>query len=266
MRPAILALLLVLIAAAPARADDTPIVIRAIAWLPEVKGSIRADENAVTGSGINFDLLNTEKNEAAYGGSIGFPLFWGMRGHVDFWKIELAGRTTLTAPLIFGGSIYTAGTRVDSNHQINMSTATLEYDHAFQIADKSAIRLSGLIGVRWINFEAKLKSATSIIPFTETQNFSIFLPTVGARAHITVLPSVSVDLMAQWFSAGDIEDREVDTFEFMGGASYTFFQGAYVGAGYRFVDLDIKDASKVGRRFDLNIELEGLYFELGYRF
>lgn len=260
-------LLLFLLIATPAAADETTIMVRAYAWLMDMEGSVRGDDDGLVGTSIDVDrVLRTEDYETGFGGSVDFPLLWGMRGYADFWTEDFNGAATITAPINFGGSVFTAGSRVISETEFDVASFGLNYYHAFQITDEVVLRPAGLIGGRWINYRQQLQNTNALIPFTETQEFSIFLPSVGLRTELQINSWLTLDGMVQWFSAGNIENRDVDTFEFMGGATITIFQGAYLGAGWRYVDFDITDRSRSGERLDLDVEFSGVYLELGYRF
>ena len=259
--------LAVAVCPAVALADDTPIMLRAYGWLSDVKGNVRADDDGVSGSNLDIDrILNTEENETAVGASLRFPLFWNLRLNADFWTEDFRGASTLTAPINYGGSVFTAGTRVLSEFEFDVATVTIEYDYMLPMSDDSAIGIAAMIGGRYIGFESTLKNTTALVPFRETEKFSIFLPTTGLRAEVRLTQWFTAELSGQWFSACDIEGRDVDTFEFQAGGTINFWRGMYVGAGYRYIDFDIKDRSKSGQRLDLDMELDGAYFELGYRF
>lgn len=259
--------MLLLLAAAACPLDETEIMLRAYGWLSDVKGVVRADDDGIAGSNLDIDgILNTEENETAVGGSLRFPLFWNLRLFADYWREDFRGATTLTAPITYGGSVFTAGTRVLSEFEFDSAVLGVEYDYLLPISDDSSIGFAGMLGVRYLQFESTLKNTSALVPFRETEQFSIFLPTTGLRAQARLTQWFTIDLAGQWFSAGDIEGRDVDTFEFQAGGTITVWRGLYVGAGYRYIDFDIKDRAKAGQRLDLDMELDGPYFELGYRF
>lgn len=267
MRPAILAAAWVCLAAVPAAADDTPIMVRFTTTLADFQGKVRADDGGVAGSNLDVDsLLRTEDNQAALGGTLRFPLFWQLRANIDYWGQGVEGTTTLGAPIIYGGSVYTAGSRVESALDLHVVTATIEYDHSFGISEHSSVRISGLLGARYIDFDSSLKNTNALIPFTERESFSIFLPTTGLRSELQITDWWTVELMGQWFSMNDLGDRDVATAEFLGETRFNFFQGAFVGAGWRWTDFDISDRSKAGERLDMDLEVDGIFLEIGYTF
>lgn len=252
---------LVLLAAAQGWAQDT-LGARLRQWRAEIEGDFQADDNLVPGSDINLHSqlnLEDEADMTDIGVLFGLP---GI-GRINFQYFfgEFDGDATLSNDITFGGTTFVGGTNVSSSMEWKVMTIMIE----------SGVPGAGLtgattgmgIGIKYFDFDLEISGSG----VAEKGNVKGIVPVVGARARypLTAFLFLEAELNGLFISSiasGGIEATILDASV----ALQAGWKSFYGGVGWRVFQMAGKDDRADVDEIEVDIELQGFFFEAGIRF
>lgn len=261
MKRAALAPLLALAAAAPALAQDETIGARWREWKAAIDGHIQGQGDVVPASDIDVDdtLGYDRENGHELQLYLHIPFFGRFYG--GLWWIGFEGQETLQRTITFDDRVFTAGTPVDSELDLEMYYLTYEFVLPSLPLGGDDLRLDLGIqaGLRALLVEGSIESAS----FRAEDSGGTGIPVLGVHGTLQATPFVRAELEIAGLgvSYGSSSLRYLEAFgEIVGQVG-----PAFAGVGYKWCNLDMRDNhGDVDLRLD--VTLEGFYVTAGLRF
>lgn len=241
---------------------DADIALKAGAWFSSIEGSVRGGEMGVAATTLDVDGLLDLKGEAAPYGGLGFKLFDSVSAFTEYWEVEFGGRSTFASAQTYGGGTFAAGSIVESDLALSMATIGFEYAFRIPLSRDATMRLAPVGSMRWLHYRGELDAGV----VRQHEAFSYFTPACGIHIEIEAFEELRFDLMATWNSMNNLWDRRVDFVDGTMGVAWEFWEGAYLEAGYRYLSIDLRDRDGSSRNVDIDLQVDGPFFELGWRF
>lgn len=226
--------LLALLASAllwPVAASALEFGVRGNYWMTSLDGEMKVTSGALTGTTVDMkDDLDLEDENLP-----GFEAFVGMGKHhlsVAYMASSTDGSATLNRQLVFDGNTYNVGEVVKSDLSLTTIDAVYQYD-LFDFENVLAgFSLGPVVQVKFIDGEAKIRSATT--GTSAGQDFTGAVPMVGVGAHLGILANILEArgrVTAIGYSGNSLVDGFVE-------AVVTPFPFLDIGLGYRALKLD----------------------------
>lgn len=235
----------------------------------QLDGDLLFDEDGLLlGTEISFDnVLDLDDEEDIAVFTAGFQVFPGFNLNARYLNTEYDGRTNLTTDITFLDQVFTIGTPVDSN--IDLQFATLQaqlalFETPWEEPLLPSFAFGLLLGANYLDLEAGIQSlAVGGIGVSET--IEGVLPNVGATAVVNFPLSEWLRLFADAEVsgiAGDYAGLEGHYLDARGRVGIRLLQNAVVGVGYQLYQVDVEEDSE----FEADFTLDGLYIfgEIGF--
>jgi hypothetical protein len=252
---------LLALAATPALVQDETIGVRWREWKAAIDGHIQGQGDVVPASDIDVD--DTLGYERENGHEIQLYLnipFFG-RFYGGYWWIGFEGEETLDRTITFDDQTFTAGTRIDSELDLDMYYLTYEFVLPSLPLGGDDLRLDLGIqaGVRVLLVEGSIESSL----FQGEDSGGTGIPVLGLHGMLQVTPFARAELEIAGMSVsyGSSSLRYVEAF----GEIVGQLGPAFAGVGYKWCNLDMRD-NRGDTELKLDITLEGLYLTAGLRF
>jgi hypothetical protein len=172
------------------------------------------------------------------------------RFRLGYTRADLNGERFVGRDILFGGTTFTAGTRVVTDFETNY----VRFGWLWQMSFLDMVKLGPMLEAKGFWGETSLK-APGTVPLTQqTEKFSFALPTIGAALNVT-LPLTSIDFFAEvsGLPAGNLGyfvDGEA-------GVKYVPLPFVSIVAGYRIFDIKVESGAN-SARFQLRGPFAGL--------
>ena len=213
-------------------------------WRADLDGEVQFTDLNILGTNIDLgNLLNLEQRENTV-------VFRGAFRVVDvviearYFSTTYDGSTTLTQDITFLGQTFTISSDIESTLDLELANVHAKFGFG-----KPPLVLGAILGVNYIDVEAKIKSLNPI-QVTLSDEIDVPFPVVGATASLTLpLDSTSYEdasliLFADLEVTGLFVDVQEIAGKFVDGsarAGLRIGQWFSVGAGYRYFDVDFED-------------------------
>ena len=159
---------------------------------------------------------------------------------------EYSGTNRLHTPIVFGKTIFQAGSSIRSDVNLRSADATFYYN----LVD-SALKISIGLSARYIDGEVTISEAATAL--VERKNFSVVFPLIyaNARLPIPLVDGLSVGAEGAWlsFDGNEVHDLKLDV-------RYIFTMGLGLETGYRYQTYTLDDAGSLSA----DIDQSGWYF------
>ena len=252
---------LLALAASAVPAQDETIGARWREWKAAIDGHIQGQGDAVPASDIDVD--DTLGYECENGHEIQLYLnipFFG-RFYGGYWWIGFDGQETLDRTITFDDRVFTAGTRIDSELDLDMYYLTYEFVlPSLPIGgDDFRLDLGIQAGVRALLVEGSIESSS----FRAEDSGGTGIPVLGLHGTLQATPFVRAELeiAGMGVSYGSSSLRYIEAF----GEIVGQLGPAFAGLGYKWCNLDMRD-NHGDVDLKLVITLEGFYLTAGLRF
>lgn len=168
--------------------------------------------------------------------------------------MKFDGAGSKSTAFTFGDQSFTAGT-FTSEIKLDQYDIGLYYGLPFvETATVGRLNIDVGINLRLIDLEAEInQSATST---RESKSYTLPVPMVYLGLQVRLLEALSLEGECR-----GVAYSSNHYYDLIGRAKYKFFGVAFIGAGYRYQDLEIDEADVKG-----NVRFDGPFVELGVEF
>ncbi len=251
-----------LLAGAPAWAQDERVGVRVREWYAALEGRVESEKGVLGGTNIDLasDLgLDDEAFTTELQAYVRFPFFG--RIYAGWWRLDREGDEVLSRTIEFGDQTFTASTQVRSALELDVFYLSYEYSlPTIPLGELFKLDWGILVGARGFRGDASIESAL----VSESDDFSIGLPVLGGRVglQMTKWLRAEVEVMGLTVSYGDSGVSYLEAFAELVVQPFTWL---YAGVGYKFAALDLElDSGSDELRLD--IDVSGVYLTAGVRF
>ncbi len=159
-------------------------------WITELTSRVKSTQG---GAGTNIDLGENLGVDDENLPDIRIHLNAGPFGRfrVGYTRASLSGDRFIGSDILFGGTTFTAGTRVLTDFEANY----LRVGWLWQISLLDTVKLGPVLEAKGLWGKTSLEFPGTVPRTKETERFSFWLPTIGAALNVT--PLKSVDLFAE---------------------------------------------------------------------
>lgn len=253
-----------LLISSAAYADDYHLWIRAEAWFADVGGDARINRAGVAGTKFDIsDLLGDPSAEFGAGGGLTMVFFDSWRVHLDGWREDFDGTSTLTAATTIRGTAFAATTAVASELEMAEYSLVGEYNFPLHYNGTIGVFIGTEIGVKYLDARGSIKS-TTIPGLRESGQIGLPIPLLGSHVEIAFYDEFILDLTARSFMWGDLAGVDVAVWDLAAQLDWRFWRGMYASAGYRYRSWAFDKGGTDS--FDVEMDVSGPFFEIGYRF
>lgn len=258
--PAVLVALL--LAAAPAWAQDERVGIRVREWYAALEGTVQSEKGVLNGTNVDLgsDLgLDEEAFTTELQAYVRFPFFG--RIYAGWWRLDREGDEVLSRTINFADRSFTASTQVKSGLDLDVFYLSYEYSlPTIPLGELFKLEWGILVGARGFRGEASMENAL----VEGSDDFAAGLPVLGGRValQMTKWLRAEVELMGLTVSYGD---NEVSYLEAFAELVVQPFPWLYAGVGYKFAALDL-ELDSGSEELRLDIDISGFYLTAGVKF
>ena len=232
-------------------------------WKADLKGDARVDGDGITGTEFDIDsALGIDQGLGINNYSAWFGAPETARIYLDYWDADFTGDHILSQDLTYSGSTFTSGSLVETSLQWTSIAANIELGIIVPFGDTPlGLRLSPGIGGRFLS----LKGILETTGLEESAAVRGTLPVLSGSAEVYFAEFASAEIRLEGFKINDLNGFSGSyldlTFALRGG-----YAGAYAGLGYRMFTLDLEDEREDVDKIEIELKIDGLFVEVGYRF
>ncbi len=205
--------------------------VRGYYWFPAFSANQRVDTASMTGTEFDLKSALGVGNQAFWSGEV----YGGIGKHhmsAMYTPIKISADTTLTAPINFGGTNFTANTAVNYNLDFYMMDVKYLYDVINMENILAGFSVGPMVQVKYVSGSAEMKSPA--IPGQDVkQSFSAPIPMVGIGAHIGLIANI-LEARAQVTGMGYSSSYVIEA---MADISVTPFPFVDIHGGYKYIGL-----------------------------
>lgn len=247
-------------------ADDYTVGVSGRVWAAELDGKVKATDNALIGTKVDFDSdLGVDTKDEFGEVEIFFNLAENSRFNLHIWDASFSGSEIITKTIDFGGSTFTASTKVKT--ALDMTVCTLTYERILyspKIQDVG-FQVGVQVGVKYLDVSGELRAPEAPIPYSEKEKVSAPIPVLGVRVKADITNWISVEAQVNGLTISNIRDVDATIIEAVGEVRANIYRGFYAGGGYHLFKINV-EADDSDEEFELDTSLSGFFFSLGYRF
>lgn len=248
-------------------ADETGDLIgaRYRLWLAAPAGEIRSDGDLLQGNKVDLDdTLGMDEHEMVHdlGAWVNVPFIPILdRINVGYWSGTFDGEKQLDRTFTFEDRVYTAGSRVDSELELQVATLTLESFLPWIGTDDLGATAGLQIGAKYFKARGRIESKT--FGFDEEESVEGPVPVVGARvlARLTRWFRVEAEAVGIGGRYGDVGGKYVEGSVEL---AVTPIHNVFLGVGYKAVLIDLEKTGN--EEFAADATLQGIFVSAGVRF
>ena len=232
-------------------------------WEAEIKGDIRVDDEGLEGTNVDVDEtfgFDEEEDFDELHVTLGLPIIG--RFNYQYLRGEYEGEKTLTANFNFGGQTFAASTRIDARLDFQAHTILWQFGAntpGFIGADVGA----GMVaGIKYFDIVAEVDDEFGN---QEDTKIKAPVPVIGAYARFALASFIAVEAQVHGISFFDTFDTGLKGIFYDATLAVDVkFKGLFVGAGYRIMRMDVEYENSTD--VDVDLELNGIFFEAGFAF
>ncbi len=239
-------------------------------WMATLDGDVESEDTGVTASELGLDsTLGMDDKEMVNDIALwlpNLPLLGKL--HVEYWWADFKGTSVINSDVGFSGRTFTAGSTLNSDMHWKVWSFMWEYTaQGPQLGSLAGFPgtsgITGQFGVRYIVADTDISDGVNNA--SAEMNAWVF-PVIGTHASMNFGTFLSLNLQIsgmQLFGMSDLDGLHFDLQAWVAVHISSF----HAGAGYRWFKLDVKDDSPKGTdELDLDLYVEGFFFEAGFRF
>jgi hypothetical protein len=231
-------------------------------WQADISGDIEVDDLGVSGTSVDLESLDYDKAGLNDIGVIA-PIPGLGRMFIQYWWGEFEGAATLGNDIVFAGNTYTAGSPLGTKFEWKAWSLLYEYPlSGAGLGLGMGSQLYGQGGFKYIRSKVEIDSGG----VGASAEFKGLSPAIGFRGTMALMQWLYVEAEVNGFFARS----------FTGGVSGTLLDGtvgvfgkfsfAYGGVGMRWFQLKANDSRSDVEDFDTDLEIKGMFFEVGVKF
>ena len=232
-------------------------------WKADLNGDARADDAGFTGTEIDVEsILGIDQGLGIDNFSVWLGVPGSARLYLDYWEADFTGEHLLAQDITFSGTTFLAGSLVDTSLEWKSITALIELDLLIPFGDTPlGLRLSPGIGGRLMSLNGILESS-GVEASAELKGP---LPVLSGSAELYFAKFASVEMRLEGFGINDFQGFRGKywdlTLALRGG-----YAGAFAGLGYRMFTIKIEDERADVDEIEIELGIDGLFVEVGFRF
>jgi len=248
---------------AEAAAQDGMLSAKARRWQAEITGDIRVDDNGVGGSNLDVDStlgLDDKEDFDEFQATLGLPLL----GKFNFQYLtgDYTGSRVLSSDITYAGTTYTASSEIHTMLDFKSYTLLWQVGASTPGIMGASVGAGGLAGLKYFQIETtvdddfgnhqdvNIRAPVPVVGAYVRTGLASFL-TLEAQVHGLKVPgSIGQGLTGMFYDATVAIDAKISTF--------------YAGIGYRIFHFEVKYEN--GEDVDANVEMKGIFFEVGLSF
>jgi hypothetical protein len=236
-------------------------------WQPEIEGDMEAADDNIGGSSLETDMLGMDEKEQANDISVWLPNlpFLGQM-HVQYFTVTWEGDGVAESAFNFSGSSFLGGTATDTEQEWQVWTILWEYGGGMPLGGMAS-GFSGQAGLKNIRLDTKIEgTGLGGEPVSDEAGMAFYSPVFGVAFTFPLLSFLALNIEAngtKLLGYSDVEGTLIDA----AGALHVRISSFWLGVGYRWILFDVEDDSpKSADKFEMDVELKGIFFEGGVRF
>ncbi len=210
--------------------------VRGHYWFPELSGTLKVDESAISGDTLNLESdlgLDDESYPIIEG-------FVGLGNHhlsLSYYNADYSGTNTLTETITFAGETFAVDEQVSSSLEYSVFDFMYQYDLLDLENILAGFSLGAVGRIKLFDGEVEIKSSTP--SESESESFTAPIPMLGLNLHLGILADLlegRVLATGMTYGGGTIFDGQAEI-------SLTPFPFLDIHGGYRifFIDVDADD-------------------------
>jgi hypothetical protein len=246
-----------------AQAGPETLKARGRRWRAQMDGDMSSDNLGLAGT--DFDLssdANLDEDEPDIN-DIGLIFGMGSIGRINlqYWWGEFQGSDTLTRDIFFGGSIFNSGVQLDTKVEWKVWSVLFEYMMPGP-GLMGASMLYGQAGFKQISMEAELVGGG----VGAESDFEGLCPAVGFRGSMMLSTWITLEAEVNGFFMKSLSGGIEGTMWDVSVSAVAKLGPAYGGVGYRILTMDATDDDADVEKFEVDIEIKGIFIEVGVKF
>ena len=233
-------------------------------WQANFQGNLRADDNSIQGTTVDIDeTLGIEKEENISIISAWIGLSGAGRIFVDWLDGTYEGDMILANDVTFAGTLFTAGTDVHSKLEWRSLTGLYLFDMPMSPdAGFTQLDLSFGAGVKFLRLSGRLTTPG----LNESGTFKAPFPVFAGAARLSLGQHMAVELEAHGMHVESWEGVATGTIYDVSLSAQVRYNMFFGGIGYRWVGVEIEDERTDIDKAQADLELEGIFGEVGVTF
>jgi hypothetical protein len=248
-------------AAAPALAQDETMGVRVREWFARMSGTAEAQDNNSNFTKVDLadDLgLGNRNLTTEIQAYLHLPVLG--RLYAGWWRAHDSGSEDLMRTVEFAGQSFSVSTEVDSQFTLDVGYLTYEFDlPTIPIGSLVKLELGVSAGVRVIRGEGSISGGGQ----SASDSGVVGLPTLGAHATAKFFDFVraEVEVLGLVFKYAN---NKVEYLEMFGEATVEPLPWVFAGVGYKLAEVKLDHGGS--NRFDIHLDISGIYVTAGVRF
>ena len=235
------------------------IKVRGLGWDSTIKGNIRADEGAMTGSSIDLkDTLGITKSIVVPEIECKIGFLGTSRFIISYSPASYDGKKTITKNLSFSGKTFSASETIKTQMDITMTSVLYEFaplpEGVIQPLTSSEPEMGLLLGLKYFHTEAQITSNSTGSVVNET--FGLPIPVIGLRIQGRLAENMQLESAGTWMS---LKTKDADLYwsDLYGELKLSIVPKIPFGFGYKLTKLSVK--SDIGQSFISRFGFKGWY-------
>ena len=242
-----------------AAAQEGTIAAKVRRWMAEINGDIRVDDSGIDGTSIDVDStlgLDEEEDFDELHATLGLPIIG--RFNFQYLRGGYEGTNTLSNNITFAGTTFTASTQVDA--KVDFESYTLLWQFGAPVPGD--IGAGAIAGLKYLVIDAEVSDSFGN---SEEAHVDAPIPVIGAYLRTNLMKFLSLEVQVHGIKYFDTFGTGVEgTFYDATVALDLKFSGVFVGVGYRWYHFDLSYEN--GNDAEVELDLEGMFFEAGFSF
>jgi len=219
--------------------------VRGMYWGSNISGDLQTVTDGVPGTILDLQSDLGMKDENVFNGEA-FLKAGNFTFRVAYTPLKFTGSSVLSAPIVFDGFTFPAGTPVSSKLETKMIDGDVQWDFINPDFGVASMNLGVFLRLKYVDGSAEISSNNPVLSISATQDFRLPIPEVGVAAGIGFLKNiVRADARVSGMAYSGSHLYEGDAF-----LSVIPFPFLRLQGGYRFIDLkadenDLKGSLKI---------------------
>ena len=219
--------------------------VRGMYWGSTISGDIQTVTNGVPGTVLDLQSDLDMKDEDVINGEA-FLKAGNFTFRVAYTPLKFNGSSVLSAPIVFDGFTFPAGTPVSSRLETKMIDGDVQWDFINPDFGVASMNLGVFLRLKYVDGSAEISSNNPVLAISATEDFQLPIPEVGVAAGIGFLKNIvraDARVSGMAYSANHIYEGDA----FLSVIPFPFLR---LQGGYRFIDLkadenDLKGSLKI---------------------
>jgi len=219
--------------------------VRGMYWGSNISGDIQTVTDGVPGTTLDLQSDLGMKDENVFNGEA-FLKGGNFTFRVAYTPLQYTGSSVLSAPIVFDGTTFPAGTPVSSKLEAKMVDGDVQWDFINPDLGVASMNFGVFLRLKYVDGSAEISSNNPVLSISATQDFRLPIPEVGIAAGIGFLKNIvraDARVSGMAYSANHIYEGDA----FLSVIPFPFLR---LQGGYRFIELkadenDLKGTLKI---------------------